>query len=372
MEQNKANIHSPLNQHKIITTKKILKLKKIKRRKIKVPKKYNFNFGVNKFKNMKNKFIKNESNLGNNSFQIINKDIKPKSEEINILNNKSEKIITNINNKNNNITLLDNKFTNKKETLFSSPIPNIPSSPPKMTYFDFPNSPFNLLSKPLFDDDDNSLKLFDLKDMCLNDNLEIDNYHNLFNPVLSEPIFDWDAFFCENPPKIQIDNPPNNNNNSIRNVINPQNSNNNNNNQNNNNRQNNNNNQIVNQNNNNNRGSDQGNDNNTYSINSVNSINSSELLSLQFDFLLDDSIIFRGRQRTNCTKIKSIKNKLNRIRFKKSSSSNENRETCIICYEDFKNYQNVYNLPCSHIFHVHCLNKEIKYRQKCPMCRVQL
>ena len=370
MEQNKANIHSPLNQHKIITTKKILKLKKIKRRKIKVPKIYNCNFGVNEFKNMKDKIKKNESNLGNNSFQIINKDIKPKSEEINILNNKSEKIITDINNKNNNITLLDNKFINKKETLFSSPIINLPSSPPKITNLDFSYKPFNFLSKPLFDDD-YSFKFFDFEDMSLNDHLEIENYHNLFNPVLSEPIFDWNAFnLFDN----EINNPSNINYNPIINEINSQNINNNNNqninnnNQNNNNHQNNNNNQIINQNNNNNRGSNQDNDYSSFSL----SLNSSDLSNFQFDFSLDDPFIFRSRQRTNCTKIKSIKNKLNRIRFKKSASSNENRETCIICYEDFKNYQNVYNLPCSHIFHVRCLNKEIKYRQKCPMCRVKL
>jgi hypothetical protein len=356
MQKNKANIHSPLNQHKIITTKKILKLKKIKRRKIKAPKVHNCNFGVNEFKNMKGKFIKNESNLGNNPSQIINKDIKPTVGEINILNNKSEKLITNIN----NITLLDDQFINKKETLLSSSIPNIPNSTPQNNNLEYSNNPFNLLSKPLFDDD-KIYKYFDLEDMSLNDKLEIENFDNFFNPVLSEPIFDWNAFICENPPNIG-NNSSLYNNNPIRNEINP-NNNNQANNQNINNNQNNN--QRIGQNNNNNRGSNQEND----SI--ILSLDSQELLN-QFDILFDDSIIFGRRQRNNHNKIKSIKNKLNRIKFKKSVFSNGNRETCIICYEDFKNNQNVYNLPCSHIFHVHCLNKEIKYRQKCPMCRNEL
>ena len=384
MQKNKANIHSPLNQHKIITTKKILKLKKIKRRKINPPKSHNCNFGGNEFKNIKDKIVKNESNLENNSFQIINKDIKPISEEINILNNKSEKNITNINNKNNNITLLDDKFTNKKETLLSSPLPHIPSSPPKITNLDFSYNPSNLFSSPLFEDE-TFYKFFELEDMSLNDNLEIENFHNLFNPVLSEPIFDWNAFISENPPNNGSNNPLYNNYNSIRNEINPQNSNINNNdqnnnnnqrsnqninnnNQNNNNNQTNNNNQRINQNNNNNRGSNQDSDNNIISF------NSQDFFSFQFDILFDDSIFFSRRRRTNNNriKIKNIKKKLNRIRFKKSAFSNENMETCIICYEDFKKNQNVYNLPCSHIFHVHCLNKEIKYRQKCPMCRKEL
>jgi hypothetical protein len=66
---------------------------------------------------MKGKFIKNESILGNNPSQIINKDIKPTVGEINILNNKSEKLITNIN----NITLLDDQFINKKKLYYHLP-----------------------------------------------------------------------------------------------------------------------------------------------------------------------------------------------------------------------------------------------------------
>ena len=381
MQLNKANIHPSVNQHKIITTKKILKLKKIKKRKIKFPKVDNCNFSINELKNMKDNIIKNDLNLGNNSFQIINKDIKPISKEINLLNNKSD-IITNINNKNNNITFLDDRFTNKKEVLSSSP-----SSPPKNINLDFSNNPFNLFPNPLFDDD-KIYKYFDLEDMSLNDKLEFENIHNLFNPILSEPIFDWNEFICENQPNNGSNNPSFNNYNSIRNEINPQNSNtninnqsNNNNNQNiNNNNQNNNNNQSYNnsQNNNNSQNSNQRISQNNNNNREINQDHDNNIISLDsqdflFDILFDDSIFFRNRQRiSNYNKIKSIKNKLNRIRFKKSASSNESRETCIICYEDFKKNQNVYNLPCSHIFHVHCLNKEIKYRQKCPMCRNKL
>ena len=80
----------------------------------------------------------------------------------------------------------------------------------------------------------------------------------------------------------------------------------------------------------------------------------------------------RSRERANQEVINEIKNKLTKIRFNESVSSNGNNECCNICYEDFKNNQNVYSLPCHHLFHLHCLNKEIKYRQKCPICRNEL
>ena len=68
----------------------------------------------------------------------------------------------------------------------------------------------------------------------------------------------------------------------------------------------------------------------------------------------------------NRKKIKSIKNNLPKKKFMKNKDM---ESTCAICIEDFKNNQNVYSLPCSHIFHIHCLNKELENRQKCPICR---
>ena len=73
--------------------------------------------------------------------------------------------------------------------------------------------------------------------------------------------------------------------------------------------------------------------------------------------------------RINRTEIRNIKKKLTKIKFKNTESSSGNGEKCIICYENFKKYQKIYSLPCHHLFHINCLNKEIKYRQKCPICR---
>ncbi len=69
---------------------------------------------------------------------------------------------------------------------------------------------------------------------------------------------------------------------------------------------------------------------------------------------------------------KFIKENLSKTKIKKVINLEDNRRDCIICLNEFKIGQNIYTLPCSHIFHVRCLNKEIKIRQKCPICRKEL
>jgi NIMA (never in mitosis gene a)-related kinase len=86
------------------------------------------------------------------------------------------------------------------------------------------------------------------------------------------------------------------------------------------------------------------------------------------DIFIDD-FFFNYYYQRNKIQIKSIKKNLSKIKYKQNPNM---EERCPICIEDFKNRQTVYNLPCSHIFHVRCLNKELKNRQRCPMCRKEL
>ena len=65
--------------------------------------------------------------------------------------------------------------------------------------------------------------------------------------------------------------------------------------------------------------------------------------------------------------LKSIKRNLPKIKYKENEESK-----CVICIEDFKKGQTVYRLTCNHIFHVHCLNKELQKRLKCPLCREEI
>ena len=355
MKQTKTNTYSPLNSQKINTTRKIRKLKKIKKRKIKFPG-APFSRCYHGIKNMEDKIKKNEPNLGNNSIQNINGDKKQLLGDNNIFNNISDNTIINKNNNNtnktiSNMTLLNGNFSDNKSFLSLPIIVAVPAFclPPNNINFEFLNGNNNFPNS------------------SFHNNLEIENLNN--NP------FSTIFFRGDNRNEFLVENPSNNGNNisfyninnSTRNEINPQSSNATNNNQNNN---------LLNI---------RSNDSEfyfDYPIHRNRNNQNNNLLNLRSndsEFYFDYPI-HRNRNNpnpnsnsnSNPNTIKNIKNKLTKIRFKKSSSSNENREECIICYQDFKNNQNVYRLPCSHLFHVRCLNTEIKYRQKCPLCRTQL
>ena len=374
MEQKKFNANLPLNKHPINTTRKILKLKKIKKRKISCTGAplSNCDYGIKK---MEDKIKKNEPNLGNNSFQNINKDKNQLLENINIFNNQSDNIIenindNNINNRSNNTTLLDDNFSNNNGFLSLPIIVAIPVFYPPPNNFNFE-----------FLNDNNNFP-----NSSFHNSLEIENQNN---NNFSTTFFGGDnmnEFLVENPTNNASNISFYNRNNFNRNEINPQSNNTNNNNQNNNqinlrsndsefyfdyprqrNRTNQNSNQINLRSNNSEFNLDYPSQRNrTNQINIPNNLRSNNS-EFNFDFPRQ-----RNRNRNLTSIIKNIKNKLTRIRFRRSLSSYGNNESCIICMKDFRNNQNVYNLPCHHIFHILCLNKELKYRQKCPMCRNEL
>ena len=89
---------------------------------------------------------------------------------------------------------------------------------------------------------------------------------------------------------------------------------------------------------------------------------------------IDDHIIIEAAPRYWYfnPNIRRIKKNLTKKKIEKVIDLEENKKNCMICLNEFKNGQNIYSLPCSHIFHIRCLNKEIKIRQKCPICRRRL
>lgn len=49
------------------------------------------------------------------------------------------------------------------------------------------------------------------------------------------------------------------------------------------------------------------------------------------------------------------------------------QETCSVCYEDFKNGENVHILPrCNHVFHIDCVDTWLSKSPVCPMCRANV
>ena len=222
MEQKKFNANLPLNKHPINTTRKILKLKKIKKRKISCTGAplSNCDYGIKK---MEDKIKKNEPNLGNNSFQNINKDKNQLLENINIFNNQSDNIIenindNNINNRSNNTTLLDDNFSNNNGFLSLPIIVAIPVFYPPPNNFNFE-----------FLNDNNNFP-----NSSFHNSLEIENNNN---NNFSTTFFGGDnmnEFLVENPTNNASNISFYNRNNFNRNEINPQSNNTNNNNQNNN------------------------------------------------------------------------------------------------------------------------------------------
>ena len=404
-----------LNHHPIITTRKRLKLKKIKMKKLN--KKINSIKPINKedriFENHNNIINTPKSPASNNFLKNIFEKILNKENKKNILNEPVTPIIWNNDNicpfkdiYNNNLNLnpvktdiniIDDYKSNNKEMPYNINISPFKKNETKS--FVTENINFKIINK-----EPNSPKIS--KNLIFNENIvnkepeikEQDYFTQLFNKSINNPkndIISWYDF-----DEASINNENNNNNNinineftsrpninfnynlysPFRNIIptNIRRSNNYNeniihlnNNSSNiinqpNNNINNNNNDIIN----NNISSNEINLNHNINNNNNNYNNINNYLDLDtFDDFISFNSLYGNHKRN---KIKEIKNKLTKTRYKKSLQLKENENNCIICLGEFKSNQNIYTLPCSHIFHVRCRNKEVKFRQKCPMCRKQL
>jgi len=411
-----------LNHHPIITTRKRLKLKKIKMKKLN--KKIHLIKPINKedriFESHDNIINTPKSPASNNSLKNFFEKILNKENKKNIINETLTPIIGNNNNispfkdiYNNNLNLnplktdiniIDDYKSNNK--IMSYNINTSPFKKNETKSFVTENINFKNINK-----EPSSPKIS--KNLLFNENIdnkepeikEQDYFTQLFNKSINNPkndIISWYDF-----DEISINNENNNNNNNIfKNNITPRpninfsydfyspfdyiiptnirrfnnynenlihlNNNNNSNiiNQPNNNinNNNNNNNNIIN----NNISSNEINslNHNINNNNNNNNINNYLDLDTYTDFIPFNSLY--GTRNQNRNKIKEIKDKLTKTRYKKSLQLKERENNCIICLGEFKSNQSIYTLPCSHIFHVRCLNKEVKFRQKCPMCRKQL
>ena len=50
----------------------------------------------------------------------------------------------------------------------------------------------------------------------------------------------------------------------------------------------------------------------------------------------------------------------------------EGQEECPICLETIPNQEEIYNIPCGHNFHQHCLELNCQINRTCPVCRNHL
>lgn len=333
IQQLQKNNHLPVNHHKILTTRKVLKLKKIKKqRKNKHPKKHRKKTKRN-FKNNTPKI--NYISGKNESINLVNnKKEDQKINPINILNSSSitqlkDKNENNINKKD-NITISNDNFSsnNNSNILQNTPFFKIPRIIPYIFFEEETNDNINNINNIIFHDI--------LSPM--NNNIFINNDSENLNDGVSNNLNN------------RINIVPNNNiNNIIREQINNNNSN------------------II-------RSNNSININNNNSNNN-NPNNNNHFINQNSHFHFNNIIFereFIRRRNISRKRINEIKSKLDKKTYKSSLQLDENKKQCSICLGDFKSKECFYSLPCSHIFHTRCLDKEIKYRQRCPLCRKNL
>ena len=57
---------------------------------------------------------------------------------------------------------------------------------------------------------------------------------------------------------------------------------------------------------------------------------------------------------------------------KKLDNNNDIEFKCIICYEDYKEGDNITTLPCAHVFHFDCVKPWIFQHGNCPLCKFEI
>ena len=65
---------------------------------------------------------------------------------------------------------------------------------------------------------------------------------------------------------------------------------------------------------------------------------------------------------------KSSVEALEKFRFQQQSDSVSVGE-CIICLEEFETGSELIRMPCSHVYHGHCILKWLQTNHTCPLCR---
>lgn len=55
---------------------------------------------------------------------------------------------------------------------------------------------------------------------------------------------------------------------------------------------------------------------------------------------------------------------------KEFESNHKTKMFCLICMDEIKNKEMVYDLKCNHLFHCSCLDESVKFQHFCcPICR---
>lgn len=109
-------------------------------------------------------------------------------------------------------------------------------------------------------------------------------------------------------------------------------------------------------------------------VQGLQSINLNSILGRDFNSnALDNllSIIMRS-DNGNPPASESVIEGLERIEINTENIEDYNKETCIICADDFLIGNKLISLSCSHFFHDQCIITWLRKRNQCPVCRKEL
>ncbi len=59
-------------------------------------------------------------------------------------------------------------------------------------------------------------------------------------------------------------------------------------------------------------------------------------------------------------------------KIKNVKKLSEDKKKCSICLEKFKNNDNTMIIPCTHLFHPNCIQKWMKIKNICPICKYKI
>ena len=115
------------------------------------------------------------------------------------------------------------------------------------------------------------------------------------------------------------------------------------------------------------------NQNNNHNIILNNNIQSpNSIIHERREIFVDDIISYDIPEENDDENIKELVSYIPIFKVKEKEKSNENSNKCSICLCEFEIGEEKSTLPCLHYFHFNCIEKWIKRKKYCPICKYEL
>ena len=114
------------------------------------------------------------------------------------------------------------------------------------------------------------------------------------------------------------------------------------------------------------------NQNNNHNMSLNNNINSNTIVYERREYFADDILSYDISEENDDENIKELVSYIPIFKVKEKEKSIENSCKCSICLCEFEIGEEKSTLPCLHYFHFNCIEKWIKRKKYCPICKYQL